>query len=107
MRSFGQRGNIRPCRLNLPSINCSFGQVGNNYQQANSALVANIINLIKFIVFTKQMLQAPNLYFHPFVLKAHNSECQNWPFPLEIKSVKVNLELIGGFLFFAPSAPMG
>ena len=42
--------------------------------------------------------------FDPLVTKAHNSECQNLVFPLKIKPVKVNLELIGGFLFFAPSA---
>ena len=57
----------------------------------------------------KQLLQAANtdLYkFNPLVPKDHNRECQNLPFPLQIKPVKseAKLNLIGRFLFFAPSA---
>ena len=29
-------------------------------------------------------------HFNPYVPKAHNSECQNLLFPLQIKSVKVS-----------------
>ena len=37
------------------------------------------------------MLQAANTdIFNPFVPKAHNSECLNLLFPLQIKPVKVN-----------------
>ena len=37
------------------------------------------------------MLQAANTdHFKPLVPKAHNSECQNLLFPLQIKPVKVN-----------------
>ena len=32
-------------------------------------------------------------FFDPLVLKAHNIECQNLPFPLQIKLFKVNLRL--------------
>ena len=39
--------------------------------------------------------------FNPLVPKAHNSECRNLPFTLQIKPAKVNLKLIGGFLFFS------
>ena len=46
---------------------------------------------IKFIVFKKEMLQAANTYlFNPLVPKAHNSECQNLPFPLQIRPVQVS-----------------
>ena len=31
--------------------------------------------------------------FNPLVSKAHNSECQKPPIPLQIKPVKVNLKL--------------
>ena len=59
------------------------------------------------IVFKKQMLQAANAdLFNQLVPKAHNSEGQNLIFPSRIKPVKVNLKLIGRFLFFAPSALM-
>ena len=54
------------------------------------------------------MLQAANTFlYNPLASKAHNSECQNLLFPLQIKPVKVNLKLIGRFLFFAPSALLG
>ena len=44
------------------------------------------------------MLQAPNTdLFNPLVPKAHRTECQNLPFPLQINPVKVNLKLIFGF----------
>ena len=44
------------------------------------------------------MLQAANTeLFNPLVPKAHNSECQNRPFPLQIMPVRA---IIGGFLFF-------
>ena len=40
------------------------------------------------------MLQAANTDpFNPLVNKAHNCECQNLLFPLQIKPVKVNLKL--------------
>ena len=40
------------------------------------------------------MLQAANNdLFNPLVPKAHNSECQNILFPLQIKPLKVNLKL--------------
>ena len=45
------------------------------------------------------MLQAANTdLFNPLVPKAHNSECQNIIFPLQIKPLK----LIGGFYFLHP-----
>ena len=54
------------------------------------------------------MLQAASTdLFNPLVPKAHNSECQNQLFPLQIKPVKVNLKLVGRFLYFAPLALMG
>ena len=41
---------------------------------------------IKFIAFKKQMLQsASSDLFNPLVPKAHNSECQNILFHLQIK----------------------
>ena len=45
----------------------------------------------------------------PLVPKAHNSECQNLLFhlDLDIKPAKSRLKLVGGFLFLAPSALMG
>ena len=46
---------------------------------------------IKFLVFKKQVLQAANTdLFNPLVPTAHNSECQNPLFPLQIKPVKVS-----------------
>ena len=37
------------------------------------------------------MLQAANTdLFNPLVAKAHNSECQNLPFTLQIRPVKVS-----------------
>ena len=46
------------------------------------------------------MLQAAKAdLFNSSVLEAHNSECQNLLFPLQIKLVKVNLKLTGRFLF--------
>ena len=46
------------------------------------------------------MLHAANTdLFNPLVPIAHNSECQILPFPLQIRPAKVNLELIGGFVF--------
>ena len=40
------------------------------------------------------MLQAANIdLFKPLIPKAHNSECPNLLFPLQIKPVKVNLKL--------------
>ena len=46
------------------------------------------------------MLQAANTdLFNPLVPKAHNSECQNLLFPLQMKRA-----LVCGFLCFAPSA---
>ena len=53
------------------------------------------------------MLQTANTeLFNPLVPKAHNSECQNLLFPLQIYS-ESQLKLVCGFLFFAPSALMG
>ena len=52
------------------------------------------------IVFKKQMLQAANTgLFSPLIPNAHNSECQNLLFPLQIKPVKDFYTIIG-FLFF-------
>ena len=49
------------------------------------------------------MLQAANTdRFNPLVHKTHNSECRNLPFPLQIEPVKVNLKLIGNFLYLHP-----
>ena len=46
---------------------------------------------VSFSVFKKQKLQAANTdLFNPLIPKAHNSECQNLPFPLQIKAVKVS-----------------
>ena len=55
------------------------------------------------------MLQAANSNLvNPLVPKVQNSECQNLPFPLQIKLIKVStFKLTGWFLFFAPSALMG
>ena len=45
----------------------------------------------EIIVFRKQMLQAANTgLFNPIVAKAHNCECQNLLFPLQINQVKVD-----------------
>ena len=52
------------------------------------------------------MLQAANTdLFNPLVPKAHNSECQNLPFPLQINPGESQLKLACGF--FAPTALMG
>ena len=49
------------------------------------------------------MLQAAKTaLFNPLFSKAHNSEFQNLLFPLQIKPVKVNLKLMGGFYFLYP-----
>ena len=56
------------------------------------------------------MLQAANTdHFNPLVPKADRNECHNLLFPLQIKPVNCasQLKLVCGFLFFAPSAPMG
>ena len=46
---------------------------------------------IKFLVFKKQMLQAANTgLFNPLDPRAHNSECQNLLFPLQINPVKIS-----------------
>ena len=36
------------------------------------------------------MLQGANTDFNPLIIKAHNSECHNLPFPLQIKLVNVS-----------------
>ena len=41
----------------------------------------------------------PKKIFNPLVPRAHNSDCQNLLFPLQIKPEKVSLKIIGGFLF--------
>ena len=47
------------------------------------------------------MLQAANTdLFNPLVPKAHNSDCQNLLFPLQIKPVKVSLSLLADFYFW-------
>ena len=52
------------------------------------------------------MLQAAdNGLYKTLVPKAHNSECQNLPFPLQIKATK--LKLIGRFLFPPPLGTKG
>ena len=54
------------------------------------------------------MLQAANTdLFNPLILKAHNSKCQNFHFLYELSHKKINLKVIGGYLFFAPSGLMG
>ena len=53
-----------------------------------------------YLIFSlkKRMLQEANTdHFNPLVPKAHNSERQNLPFPLQTKPVKV---MIGGFVLF-------
>ena len=51
------------------------------------------------------MLQAADTdIFHPLVSNAHNGECQN---SFTNYASKSQLKLISGFLFYAPSAPMG
>ena len=59
----------------------------------------SILTSIEFLTFKKQMLQAANNdIFNPLVPKAHNKECQNLLFPLQIKPARVwTLKLIGGF----------
>ena len=45
---------------------------------------------------------------NPLVPKAHNGECQNLLFPLQIKPVyKIQLKLVCGFLLVALMALMG
>ena len=54
---------------------------------------------IKLVVFKKQEAANTDL-FNPLVPEAHNSECQNVPFPLQIsqqKSVTASLRI---FAFF-------
>ena len=47
------------------------------------------------------MQQAANTgFFNPLVPKAHHNECQNLPFPLQIKPVKVNLNKVKLRIFF-------
>ena len=57
------------------------------------------------------MLQADNNndLFNPFVPKAHNSECQNLLFPLQMKPVKksVNASLRDFYFCTLASALMG
>ena len=54
------------------------------------------------------MLQTANTdLYNQLIPKAHNSECQYPLFPLQIKPIKVNLKLIGGFLFFYTSGTNG
>ena len=49
------------------------------------------------------MLQAANIdLFNPLVPKAHNSECQNLPFPLQIKPVNVSQSYLAHFYFLHP-----
>ena len=45
--------------------------------------------------------------FNPLVPKAHKSECQNLPFPLQIKPVKVNLKLNWRIFRFFPLGTNG
>ena len=50
------------------------------------------------------MLQAANMdLFNPLVPKAHNGECQNVRFSLEIKPIKVSYSQYADFYFFHPS----
>ena len=52
------------------------------------------------------MLQADNTdLFHPFVTKAHNCECQNLIFPLQMKPLKSKVKLAD--FIFCPSALRG
>ena len=58
--------------------------------------------------FIKQMLQAANTdLFNPLVPKAHNSECQNLVFSLQIEPVKVNLKLNWRIFIFFTFGTMG
>ena len=53
------------------------------------------------------MLQAANTdHFDTLFPKAHNSECQNILFPLQIKPVS-QLKLVCGIFISAPTALMG
>ena len=46
---------------------------------------------IIYSFYKKQTLQAANTdLLNPLVPKAHNCECQNLPFPLQTKPVKVS-----------------
>ena len=48
------------------------------------------------------MLEAANTdIFNPLFPKAHNSECQNLPFPSQINPISES-KLIGAFLFVHP-----
>ena len=61
----------------------------NQHKCEKVLLYLDIINSFK-----KQMFQGPNTdLFNPLVPKVQNCECQNLIFPLQIKSVKVNLKL--------------
>ena len=54
------------------------------------------------------MLQAANTdLFNPLVLKAHNIECQNILFPLQIKPLKVSYSQIADIYFLHPLGTNG
>ena len=55
------------------------------------------------LTHTHNVTAASTGLFIPLVPRARNSECQNLLFPSRIKPLIVNLILIGGFLFLAPS----
>ena len=49
------------------------------------------------------MLQGASTHlFKPLVPEAHNSECQNLPYPLMNLANKSQLKLVCGFLFLSP-----
>ena len=55
---------------------------------------------LSYIVFKKQMLQAANNErFNPLVPKARNSDCQNLPFPLQIRPIKLSSSKFPNFYF--------
>ena len=62
-----------------------------NYQFLQKILIQPLWSINHFWLVKKQMLQAANTdLFNPLVPKAHNSECQNPPFPFQMKPVKVS-----------------
>ena len=73
---------------------CNFGNFGAwlvYYDNINPLMPKRYV-CISYLIFSfkKQMLEGGNSdLFNPLVPKAHNSECQNLPFPLQINPVKI------------------
>ena len=76
-----------------------------NQEQELNPLVPKVYlcTLLAFIIFKKPMVQAANTdLFNPLVPQTQTRECQNLPFPLQIRQSKARLKQVGGFSFLAP-----